>query len=134
MECAFRKNENHLFFAAFALGVNKILLSWLRHYKKGQEMLRQTLMTTNKNIVHSSGVIILSYKNEFRGKLFFLWVDHEKAHRTTLRTFTQQPPVHPYIHMHYIESTKSWVLKTWPITIDLFLKFSDKGCVKQRNI
>jgi hypothetical protein len=58
-------------FAAFALGVNKILLSWLRHYKKGQEMLRQTLMTTNKNIVHSSGVIILSYKNEFRGKLFF---------------------------------------------------------------
>ena len=84
-------------FAAFALGVNKILLSWLRHYKKGQEMLRQTLMTTNKNIVHSSGVIILSYKNEFRGKLFFLWVDHEKAHRTTLRTFTQQPPVHPYI-------------------------------------
>jgi hypothetical protein len=71
-ECPFRKNENHLFFAAFALGVNKILLSWLRHYKKGQKMLRQTLMTTNKNIVHSSGVIILSYKNEFRGKLFFL--------------------------------------------------------------
>ena len=63
-------------------------------------MLRQTLMTTNKNIVHSSGVIILSYKNEFRGKLFFLWVDHEKAHRTTLRTFTQKPPVHPYIHTY----------------------------------
>ena len=97
-------------------------------------MLRQTLMTTNKNIVHSSGVIILSYKNEFRGKLFFLWVDHEKAHRTTLRTFTQQPPVHLYIHMHYIERTKSWVLKTWPIIIYLFLKFSDKGCVKKKEI
>ena len=35
--------------------------------------------------------------------------------------------VHLYIHMHYIESTKSWVLKTWPITIYLFLKFSDKA-------
>ena len=75
-------------------------------------MLRQTLMTTNKNIVHSSGVIILSYKNEFRGKLFFLWVDHEKAHRTTLRTFTQQPPLHSTLSTAEILSGKNaraWV-------------------------
>ena len=101
-------------------------------------MLRQTLMTTNKNIVHSSGVIILSYKNEFRGKLFFLWVDHEKAHRTTLRTFTQQPPVHPYtgllqtyaLHREHKEfSFENMTNNNWFV-----FKFSDKGCVKQRNI
>ena len=91
-------------------------------------MLRQTLMTTNKNIVHSSGVIILSYKNEFRGKLFFLWVDHEKAHRTTLRTFTQQPPVHSTLSTAEILSGKN---AQGCVSMALYLRKSTK--IKMRR-